>query len=549
MPTAMVHRRFAFVFPMASGHINPSLPIARALVKQGHEVHYQCREQMREAIEDTGSVFHDEIVNLPEMYVGREPDVMGAMGSVATEFGLQDDSMVAKMVKLKPVLVEFMAPGTIRFLQKLQPDVVVCCPLANRDGVFAARYLGIPCVSLLTTAGPGSMRKALLAFLDAGGVTLDEMIVEATGFIPGKECQDRMENKYGIRTPTFDMLQPPGVLQSILDSTLVLVTTSADLQDETTPEMDAAYACVRFEAVGPLLDQEGAVRAAGHKMQHTPMVDAPSEAAQYASADPLLEVRKARASGRKVIFVSMGTIITGDSPDLGWDAKPRSGKSGERRGLTGRQLCQSAWAGAFDAFGSYGDGVDKAPLLLVALGPQDNALDGLMPPDNAICLPMMPQVDILKAGVDLFLTHGGQNSFTESLSEGVPVVVCPGFGDQSVNARKALKLGVGLQVERPVPANGNEEQAMEAYRTAVRVALLQVSSDPCFTAMAQACAERLRAAGGVARAVNLIHEIADNGTKRTSLPTLLRKPCGDSQSLKTGNNSLHPQTDSASTVV
>ena len=29
--------RFAFVFPMASGHINPSLPIARALGRLGHE--------------------------------------------------------------------------------------------------------------------------------------------------------------------------------------------------------------------------------------------------------------------------------------------------------------------------------------------------------------------------------------------------------------------------------------------------------------------------------------------------------------------------------
>ena len=36
--TAMESRlRFAFVFPMASGHINPSLPVARGLVKLGHE--------------------------------------------------------------------------------------------------------------------------------------------------------------------------------------------------------------------------------------------------------------------------------------------------------------------------------------------------------------------------------------------------------------------------------------------------------------------------------------------------------------------------------
>merc|ERR1712137_305507 len=120
-------------------------------------------------------------------------------------------------------------------------------------------------------------------------------------------------------------------------------------------------------------------------------------------------------------------------------------------------------------------------------------------------MPVLQQVDLLKAGVDLFLTHGGQNSFTEALAEGVPVVVCPGFGDQAVNARKAVRLGVGMQVERPVPERGDEDQAMEMYRTKVCVTLLQVHTQPRYTARAQSCAERLRASGGVARAVDLIH--------------------------------------------
>ena len=59
-------RSFAFIFPLASGHINPSLAIARSLVLQGHDVHYLCREQMREAIEDTGAMFHSDIETQPE---------------------------------------------------------------------------------------------------------------------------------------------------------------------------------------------------------------------------------------------------------------------------------------------------------------------------------------------------------------------------------------------------------------------------------------------------------------------------------------------------
>ena len=46
--------RFAFAFPMATGHINPSLPLARSLVELGHEVHYLSRDEMQQMIEKTG---------------------------------------------------------------------------------------------------------------------------------------------------------------------------------------------------------------------------------------------------------------------------------------------------------------------------------------------------------------------------------------------------------------------------------------------------------------------------------------------------------------
>ena len=61
---------FAFVFGMASGHINPSLPLARRLVSQGHKVHYLSREQMRPAIEDTGATYWSEIEEEHELYHG-----------------------------------------------------------------------------------------------------------------------------------------------------------------------------------------------------------------------------------------------------------------------------------------------------------------------------------------------------------------------------------------------------------------------------------------------------------------------------------------------
>eukprot|EP00930_Biecheleria_cincta_P047619 TRINITY_DN3304_c0_g1_i1.p1 TRINITY_DN3304_c0_g1~~TRINITY_DN3304_c0_g1_i1.p1 ORF type:complete len:573 (-),score=114.11 TRINITY_DN3304_c0_g1_i1:177-1781(-) len=510
---------------MASGHINPSLPVARALVRQGHEVHFQCREQMRDAIEGTGATFYDEVKNQPEMFDGREPDILGATESLKREFGLENDNMMLAGRKLYNVMLELAFPGTLRFLQHVKPDVVVCCPILNREAVFAAKFLGVPSVALLTTAGPRSLAKLFQELLDMCCTTAEEILQAAMDFAPGKDSRARLEAVYGLEVRDNDTFEPLGVMDSIINSSLTVVTTCEDLQDALTPEMDEAYskAGTVFEAVGPLLDVQGAVRAAGHKFQgHETQGLHDAEGEKNNEDDPLSRLQAARDAGRKVILVSMGTVVTGDSSDWGWHAKPR-GAGGERVGLTGRQLCQSAWAGAFDAFGAYGEKADQAPLVLVSLGPQPDALESMQIPDNALCMPVLPQVDLLKAGVDLFLTHGGQNSFTESLSAGVPVVVCPGFGDQQVNARKAVDLGVGLQVERPTPAAGEEDMAVSTYRRAVSRALLEVDAETRFTAAASSCSERLHAAGGVPRTVELILRLTGMEAAPSALPTLLTR--------------------------
>ncbi len=54
----------------------------------------------------------------------------------------------------------------------------------------------------------------------------------------------------------------------------------------------------------------------------------------------------------------------------------------------------------------------------------------------------VPQLEVLKIS-DLFITHGGMNSISESLVYGVPMVVIPFIADQPVNARCVEKLGVG----------------------------------------------------------------------------------------------------------
>ena len=83
----------------------------------------------------------------------------------------------------------------------------------------------------------------------------------------------------------------------------------------------------------------------------------------------------------------------------------------------------------------------------------------------------------------------------ESLSTGVPVVVCPGFGDQPVNAKKAVQLGVGLQIERPLCDLSEAPQVAAKYRQDVMAALESVYTNPDFKAKAGECASQMQSAG------------------------------------------------------
>lgn len=490
---------FVFVFPMASGHINPSLPIARSLAQKGNAVHYVCREQMRDPIEDTGATLYLDSDIMPELYSARKADLFGALAALKEEHGVQDSFFVARM-KMEFVQIELMLPGLLRFLREHTPAAVVYDPIFCREAAIGAKICGIPSVALLTTAGPGSIAHVAHEQIEQEGKTAEQVYNDICSFAPRAESLHRIQECYGYAPSHPTMLRPVGIMYALGDSEHALVTTIEPLQDPVSACLQEAYDSVgaSFVSVGALLDQAGAVRAAGHKFTD----HASTARADDDCIDVLAQVREARAGGRRVILVSMGTVITGDHPEFGWNGRTLD-EARQPHGLTGRELCHAAWAGSFEAFGE-----DSRFLILVSLGPQPNALEDLAVPSNAICMPSLPQVDILKAGVDVFLTHGGQNSFTEAMASGTPVVVCPGFSDQPVNARKAVSLGVGLKVDRPRPASGEEAAAAEAYCIAVRCALMEVASAAHFASAAQSFADALGKAGGVPRAVDTVLEAA-----------------------------------------
>lgn len=58
-------------------------------------------------------------------------------------------------------------------------------------------------------------------------------------------------------------------------------------------------------------------------------------------------------------------------------------------------------------------------------------------PENAIVYRNVPQISLLKK-IDLFISHGGNNSINEALSSGKPIIVMPVGGEQADNANRIV---------------------------------------------------------------------------------------------------------------
>ncbi|CAK9101596.1 Uncharacterized UDP-glucosyltransferase YdhE [Durusdinium trenchii] len=436
----------------------------------------------------------------------------GAIESLQEEHGMTNESLSKGRLMLHELAVELKLPGTLRWLREICADLVVCCPIVNLEAPLAAKVVQVPCVPLLTTAGPGSAKLFWENILRALGLTAEELLEERSQFQGLFDCLARLKRVYGLELHVEDTLKPLGLLRSCLLSQMTLVTTLDFLADPCPAELREAYAGHHFSYVGPLLDRPGAKRVSNFKVDAVNAAAVCAQRTKKEELTPFLEQRAmalaeaARADGRAIVLVSLGTIITGDHSDYGWNA--HFTVDGEKRGISGKELCHAAWQGVFDVFGT------GEALVLLAQGPQADALEALEIPANVFCSPTLPQVDLLRLGVELFLTHGGQNSFMEALSQGCPLVVCPGFADQPVNAAKAEALGIGLKVDRPMGPLEEAADAIARYRSATAGALRKVKSEPSFKEMAMKYAASFSATDGVSLAVHALLQLADAHSSR-----------------------------------
>jgi MGT family glycosyltransferase len=80
---------------------------------------------------------------------------------------------------------------------------------------------------------------------------------------------------------------------------------------------------------------------------------------------------------------------------------------------------------------------------IVSKGPQ---ADRINLADNMVGAQMLPQTKVIPQ-VDLVISHGGNNTVTESLHFGKPLIVLPLFWDQYENAQRIDELGFGTRLD------------------------------------------------------------------------------------------------------
>jgi MGT family glycosyltransferase len=109
----------------------------------------------------------------------------------------------------------------------------------------------------------------------------------------------------------------------------------------------------------------------------------------------------------------------------------------------------------------------------------------------------LPQTKILPH-VDAVITHGGNNTTTESFFFGKPMVVLPLFWDQYDNAQRVDELGFGMRL--PTYAHDGEE---------LRGALDRLLGDHALHERMASIAQRLQRVPGTDKAAGLIERVAE----------------------------------------
>lgn len=160
---------------------------------------------------------------------------------------------------------------------------------------------------------------------------------------------------------------------------------------------------------------------------------------------------------RPLIYIAMGTVIN-DRPDF-------------------YKKCVDALKEQnVDVIISCGSAIDRKAL-------------GTLP-DNIQTYPYVDQLDILSRA-NVFVTHCGMNSVSESLYMATPMILYPQTNEQKAVARRVTEIGAGLMLN---------DDSVDGIRSAVR----EVLNNTAYGRAAEECSSDFRSCAGTAGAAEFI---------------------------------------------
>jgi MGT family glycosyltransferase len=111
---------------------------------------------------------------------------------------------------------------------------------------------------------------------------------------------------------------------------------------------------------------------------------------------------------------------------------------------------------------------------VVSKGPQ---ADRITLPNNMVGAQMVPQTKVIPQ-MDLVISHGGNNTVTETLHFGKPLIVLPLFWDQYENAQRIDELGFGARLDTYAFADTELTDAVERLLadTELRTRLVEIGT-------------------------------------------------------------------------
>jgi MGT family glycosyltransferase len=132
--------------------------------------------------------------------------------------------------------------------------------------------------------------------------------------------------------------------------------------------------------------------------------------------------------------------------------------------------------------------------VVVSMGPQHEQLELA---ENMVGAEFLPQPSVLPH-VDLVITHGGNNTVTESFHFGKPMVVLPLFWDQYDNAQRVDELGFGIRL---APYKMGDEELHGAVE--------RLLADEALPERMGRISSRLQGSPGTVRAADLIEHLVN----------------------------------------